>query len=67
MHIEMLAARPLRIGATLAAYSVQAEHSQTGDAVREGYATMHAAVIRAVDLIQAGYSIEIWSPASLER
>jgi len=67
MHIELLLARPFHSDATCAAYSVQAEHSQTGDVVREGYATMNAAVMRAADLIQAGYSIEIWSPASLER
>jgi hypothetical protein len=67
MHIETLLARPFRIDATEAAYSVQAKHSQMGDVVREGYATMTAAVARAADLIQAGYSIEIWSPASLER
>lgn len=67
MHIETLLARPFRIDAIHAAYSMQAEHPQTGDVVREGYAAMKAAVARAADLIQAGYSIEIWSPASLER
>ena len=60
-------ARPLRIDATHAAYSVQAKHSQMGDVVREGYATMRAGVARAADLIEGGYGVEIWSPASLER
>ncbi len=54
------------IDATHTGYSVQARHSQTGDVVRESHATMKAAVARGVELAQAGYSIEIWSPAYLE-
>jgi len=55
MDLETLLARPLRIDATHAAYSVQAKHSQMGD------------VARAADLIEGGYGVEIWSPASLKR
>ena len=43
MDLETLLARPLRIDATHAAYSVQAKHSQMGD------------VARAADLIEGGY------------
>ena len=47
-------------------YSMR-QSPQTGDVVREGYATMRAAVARAADLIEGGYGVEIWSPALLER
>jgi hypothetical protein len=67
MDIETLLIQDIPAAATQAAYSVQAQHSKTGDVVREGHATMKAAVARAIALMQAGYSIEIWSPASLEE
>ena len=67
MDIDALQIPRFHIEVAHAAYSVHAEHSQTGDVVREGYATLQAAVARAAELLQAGYSIEIWSPASLEK
>ena len=44
---------------------VQAEHSQTGNVVQESHGTMNGAITRAAALLQAGYSIEIWSSLSL--
>ena len=67
MDIETLQIPYFHVGATQTGYLVQAEHSQTSDVVREGHATMKAAVARAITLMQAGYSIEIWSRASLEE
>jgi hypothetical protein len=67
MDTETLKITRSQIDATHAGYSVQAKHSQTGDVVRESHATMKAAVARGVELVQAGYSIEIWSPAYLEE
>ena len=48
-----------------AVYLVQAEHSQTGNVVQESHGTMNGAITRAAALLQAGYSIEIWSSLSL--
>ena len=67
MDIETLQNTHFHVAASQAGYSVHAEHSQTGDVVREGHATMKAAIAHAITLMQAGYSIEIWSPASLEE
>jgi len=61
MDIETQQIPRRHIDATGAVYLVQAEHSQTGNAVRESHGTMNAAITRAAALLQAGYSIEIWS------
>jgi hypothetical protein len=53
------------LAAAGAVYLVQAEHSQTGNVVRESHGTMNAAITRAAILLQAGYSIEIWSSLSV--
>ncbi len=67
MDIEMLQIPRRHIDATRLAYSVQAEHSQTGDIVQESHGTLNAVVTRAAALLRAGYSIEIWSPMSVEE
>ena len=67
MNIESLHIPLIDIRATHLGYTVQAEHPKTGDAVSASYATMNAALARSIELLQAGYSLEIWSPASLEE
>ena len=47
-------------------YLLQGQHSGTGNAVAESFTNLNSAVIRASELIRAGYVIEIWSPTSLE-
>jgi len=67
MDIETLQIPRRHIEATRATYSVQAKHPHTGDVVRESHDTMNAAATSAAALLQAGYSIEIWSAMSLEE
>ena len=50
-----------------AAYSLEMESPGSGETTVETYASLPAVVARAAQLIQAGYSIGIWSPASFER
>ena len=49
-----------------AAYSLEMEHPSSGHRAVETFAAMPAVVARAAELIQAGYSIGIWSPATFE-
>jgi hypothetical protein len=67
MDIETQQIPHRHIDASSAVYLVLAEHSRTGNVARESHGTMNAAVTRAAALLQAGYSIEIWSPMSLEE
>src|SRR6266436_1116137 len=67
MDTETLQISRSHMDSTHTGYSVRAKHSKTGDVIRESHATLKAAVSRGVELVQAGYSIEIWSPASLEE
>ena len=46
-------------------YSLQASHAD-GDVVSESYPTIKAAVARAVELLQRGYTVEIASSPSIE-
>jgi len=63
MNIETQHIPRRHIGAAGAVYLVQAKHSQPGNVVRESHATIRAAVARGVELVQAGYSVDICSPA----
>ena len=54
------------IAAVQGQYVLQGQHSAAGNAVAESFTTLRSAVVRASELIKAGYAIEIWSPASLE-
>jgi hypothetical protein len=47
-------------------YSLRVEHLSSGKARVETHTSMPAVVARATELIQAGYSIQISSAASLE-
>ena len=47
-------------------YSLQASHPDRGDVVSESYSTMKAAVARAVELLQTGYTVEIRSSPLIE-
>jgi hypothetical protein len=46
-------------------YLVQAEHPESGTAAGESYASMSAAIARAVELLQEGYIVEISSVATV--
>ena len=48
-------------------YSLEIEHPRTGATTFESYLSLTAVVARAAKLTQGGYSIGIWSPASLEQ
>jgi hypothetical protein len=48
-------------------YSLEVEHPRTGATTFENHISLAAVIARAVELIQGGYSIGIWSPASLEQ
>jgi hypothetical protein len=67
MDIETQQIPRRHIDAAGTVYLVLAEHSRTGNVVRESHGTMNAAITRAAALLQAGYGIEIWSPMSLEE
>ncbi len=47
-----------------ACYSVQAQHPKTGETAGEGFAAIKDAIVRAADLIRAGYIVEIRSVTS---
>jgi hypothetical protein len=64
--IELLQGPSLPIAAVQGRYLLQGQHSQAGRAVAESFANLKSAIIRASELIGAGYTIEIWSPTSLE-
>jgi hypothetical protein len=64
MELFQDAASP--IAAVQGQYLLQGQHFAAGDAVTECSTTLRSAVIRASELIKAGYVIEIWSPTSLE-
>jgi hypothetical protein len=59
--------RRVAVDAVEAAYALELEDPGSGETTVETYASLAAAVARAALLIQAGYSIGIWSPAALER
>jgi hypothetical protein len=56
--------RPERLPAR---YSLQAVNPATGKAIARLYSTIEAALDRGAALMDSGYCIEIWSPASLEK
>jgi hypothetical protein len=60
---QVQAAERLRmeVGETPAVYSVQAQHSKTGETVEEEFAGIKEAIARAASLIGAGYIVEIRS------
>jgi hypothetical protein len=64
--IEFLQEPAPPIGAAQGRYVLQGQHSRTGLPVAESFMNLSSAVIRASDLIGAGYVIDIWSPTSLE-
>ena len=49
----------------MASYLVQAEHPEFGTALGESYASMPAAIARAVELLREGYTVEIRSVPSV--
>jgi hypothetical protein len=57
---------PPAIDTLQAAYSLEMEHPSSGHRAVETFAAMPAVVARAAELIQAGYTIGIWSPATFE-
>jgi hypothetical protein len=57
---------PSAVGTVQAAYSLEVESPGSGETTVESYASLPAVVARAAQLIQAGYSIGIWSRASVE-
>ena len=64
--IELLQDAASPIAAVQGQYLLQGQHFAAGNAVAESFTTLRSAVIRASELIKAGYVIEIWSPTSLE-
>jgi hypothetical protein len=48
-------------------YSLEVEHPRTGATIFENHISLAAIIARAAELIQGGYSIGIWSAASLEH
>jgi hypothetical protein len=58
--------RRVGIDTVQAPYSLQMENPGSGETTVETYASMPAVVARAAQLIQAGYSIGIWSSALIE-
>jgi hypothetical protein len=65
MHQEQLRAeRNLPAEAIQGRYSMRVEHPRGGRTTVENCVSMRAAIARATELIQAGYSIRIWSSAS---
>lgn len=58
--------RRVGIDTVQAAYSLQMENPGSGETAVETYPSMPAVVARAAQLIQAGYSIGIWSSALIE-
>ena len=66
MSLELLQDAALPIAAVQGQYVLQGQHSTAGNAVAESSTTLRGAVVRASELIKAGYVIEIRSPTSLE-
>ena len=66
MSLELLQDPASPIAAVQGQYLLQGQHFTAGDAVTECSTTLRGAVVRASELIKAGYVIEIWSPTSLE-
>ena len=64
--IELLQDAASPIAAVQGQYLLQGQHFAAGNAIAESFTTLRSAVIRASELIKAGYVIEIWSPTSLE-
>ena len=64
--IELLQDPASPIAAVQGQYLLQGQHLAAGNAVAESFTTLRSAVVRASELIGAGYVIEIWSPTSLE-
>ena len=58
---------PPAIDTLRSAYSLEMEHPSSGHRAVETFAAMPAVVARAAELIQAGYTIGIWSPATFEE
>jgi hypothetical protein len=48
-------------------YLLEIEHPRTGAITFESYISLAGVIARAAKLIQGGYSIGIWSAASLEH
>ena len=48
-------------------YALELEHPRTGTTTIEAYGSMRAVIARASQVMEAGYRIGIWSPASCER
>jgi hypothetical protein len=46
-------------------YSVLAEHPERGTVIGESFSTINAAIACAVELIQDGYDVEIFSASPL--
>src|SRR5262249_11085079 len=63
---EAMRLLPPAIDTLQAAYSLEMEHPGSGHRAVETFAAMPAVVARAAELIQAGYTIGIWSPARFE-
>jgi hypothetical protein len=57
---------PAAVDSVQAAYSLELESPGSAETMVESYASLPAVVARAAQLIQAGYSIGIWSRASVE-
>jgi len=64
--IELLQGPAPPIAAVHGRYLLQGRHPRGGHAVAESFTNLKSAIIRASELIEAGYAIEIWSPTSLE-
>jgi hypothetical protein len=64
--IEFLQESAPPIAAAQGRYVLQGQHSRTGQPVAESLTNLSSAVIRASELIGAGYVIDIWSPTSRE-
>jgi len=63
---ELLQGPALPRAAVQGQYLLQGQHLSAGNAVAESFTTFKSAVIRASELIRAGYAIEICSSPSLE-
>ena len=51
----------MEVGEPPPAYSVQAQHPETGETAEESFAGIKDAITRAAELIRAGYIVEIRS------
>jgi hypothetical protein len=64
--IELLQGPAVPIAAVQGQYLLQGKHRAAGDAVAESFTSLRNVIVRASELIQSGYVIEISSPTSLE-